>query len=825
MRIILHHQLCRQVRQSLTCMKIVFLISWLLSLNSLPLVDMSPLEGDLVSPASSSSGPRIYITPQKLNFLIDTSTPATKVLTCQTAGDKPGMFSQLRWAGPNRSDNWDELAKKHRITEDIKNSNIWDLEFANPTVDDSGIYYCLGTYQSSDRLNASIYVEVHNPIKLENCYETQFIKEGSSNAKISCRITADSPTVTILKDGTPINRLNNRYMWGNEDGLVINGIVDQSDAGKYLIKVKASNTGEKRQQSIDVEVHSEPEVVPYNGTLPGKEFYGIEGQPATLQCRAKGKPKPLVQWRDPKLRNLTSVGGYLVDQEKGTLTIARVNKVDDNGVFQCFAENTVGKADASMTMIVSVPPKIVMFDNKTVDEGSEVTFECRSSGDPEPRFSIRRQGQNATPFAVGDGYVRDISTLPEGPGSTVYIHRLTVVAERSLFGQYFCNSTNQAGTAESSAFLKVNHAPDLSATPPEQYIRQGKKFSVTCHIMAYPEPTVSWWVDNTQLIDAQVNLKSDGHTHIVTMTPPDSQQLAFNRFTCRATNKVKTSQQDIFLRYITRPGLVSYELRQRYPTAVKLLLSVTHDGGDKIRRFKYRAEGKSLDFNNPLYSYRTDVHNDTYLDASPKPSEYMIRNLLPNFSYNIRIKAINDVDEGDYTEISVETAKPERPSRPNIIRPGTALPLTHSSSGVISDYQDAYIVRWTPPDSDNGDPIYKYIISYSRADIKDGEYQPIEVDQLSDRPLSARLGPLEPNQRYKIKVRARNNYGDSDESEIEVYTSPDRPSIPEYSVPLLAAILVAAIAMTIFIDLIFCFCFQMGLCHVVHKKGVTTLLC
>lgn len=813
---------------------IIFLVAWLCLAARFapPLVDAASLDKSQVSTSSSpnNSGPRIYITPEKPSFLIDTPTPGTRVLSCKTSGDKPDMFSQLRWTGPNRLDNWDELSKRHSVSEDGKDSNVWDLEFINPTVDDSGIYYCLGTYQSSDSFNASIYVEVHNPIRLENCYEKQFVIEGSTNGRVSCRITADSSTVSILKDGLPISALANRYMWDNEDGLVINGAVNQSDAGRFTIKVKAPNIGLKRQQVIDLEVHSKPEVTPYNGSQPGNEFFGVEGQQAQLYCRAYGRPQPLIQWRDPRLRNLTSVGGYHVNQETGVLTITRVKKYDDHGTFQCIATNTVDQAVANVSLFVDVQPEIVMFDNKTVDEGSEVTFECRSSGDPEPKFSIRKYGFDQLPYNPGHRAFRDALTQPEGPGSNVYVHRVTILADRSLSGLHYCNATNRAGTAERVNQLRVNYLPDLSSTPPEQPVRFGKKFALTCHIRAYPEPSVTWWTDNTQIINPHVNIKTslDGQTHVVTMMPPDSEQITFNKYTCRASNKMGMAEQVITPRHITAPGVVTYEVKERLPTAVRLLLAVPQNGGDRIRGFKYRAEGRTLDFNHPVYSYRVDIHNETYIEASPKPAEYMIRNLLPYYRYKVTIRAQNEVGDGDPSELTVDTAKPKRPEPPVILEPASAL-ATHSISGILSDYQDGYLLRWSPPDSDNGDPVTKYIISYSQLGTgsctKQNDDQVQVVEQMNERPLHARLGPLEPNQKYLICLRARNDYGDSEASSLVILTSTDRPSMPEFSTSIITTVLIAAVLLTIVIDLVFCFCFQMGLCHVVHKKGVITLLC
>lgn len=620
--------------------------------------------------ALNENGPRIVIVPNEPIFYIDAQTPSNKALTCQTAGERPNLFSQLRWSGPNRTDNWDELSKRHSVTEEEPNSNQWLLEFKNPTVDDAGIYYCHGSFQGSDMFNSSVMVKVHSPIRLDNCPERQYLVEGLPSNKITCQITADSPKVTIYKDDIPITQLDNRYKWDN-DGIVINGDVNKSDAGRYLIRVKAQLTGEHKKQYISVDVQTKPEISPFNTLLNRTEFetdfIGIEGESAELECKASGKPQPVVNWFDPLLRNLSSIGGYSVNPERGTLVIHKVDRKFDNGTFKCTADNSVGPtAERNATMAVLVRPQIVKFENKTVDERSEVTFECRSNGYPVPDFSIRRQGLNSTPYKLGDGFVRDVSLKPEDGGSDVWVYQLKMLAQRANFGLHYCNATNRAGTAERFGSLAVNYAPDLSQTPPEQFVKVGKKMTVTCHIKAYPAPIVTWTVDYTQVINpdqSSIKTSPDGQTHIVTMMPP--QVLGSGKFVCKAKNLMGEAEQVITPRYTTIPGAVIANLVERTPTTVKLIISVPNDGGDRIKHFRYSARGTTLDMHNPYYSFREDRHNVSIIDASPDPTaKYTIKNLLPYYTYRISISAVNDVGEGDPTEINVETPKPTKPDPP-----------------------------------------------------------------------------------------------------------------------------------------------------------------
>lgn len=780
---------------------------------------------------SAQNGRRVEIRPSvSAVYLEAQSTQSNKVLTCKAVGDQPGLFSELRWTGPGRTDNWEELRKKHKIRE--RNGHV-ELEFIRPSPDDSGVYHCSGTFQSSDYYDASIQVKVYNPIKLENCREQQFIIEGEPNQKVSCRVTGDSPSLVVYKDDKQIESTNPRYKWdAKEDGIKILKPVDITDAGTYIVEVTTDLTGDRRVQEIRVEVHSKSSIVPYS-PVPGShaEYIGIEGQQAELKCHVKGNPKPLVYWFDPKKRNLTTVGGYFVNPEQGTLIISKVNRVDDNGNFICLAKNDVSEASRPVSMAVFVRPEIVKFENKTVEEGQEVTFECRATGYPRPTFSIRRQGLNQLPYSLGDEYVTAVSETEEGGGAQVYVYRVRINANRTNYGIHYCNATNLAGNGpESINQLFVKYKPDLSLTPAVQYAKLGKNVTVLCHIRAYPAPTVNWFNDlGQQILNAQTSFLTspDGQTHFGTIMPPSSTE---GRYRCSARNDLGHKEQIIEMRFKQKPGAVNAVVHNSTPTTVELILTVSNDGGDGVKSFLYKVEGTTNDPYNPTFSYRRDIQNETYIDAVSQSSIYTIRNLLPNYKYTLTIRAVNELGPGDVTELQIETRKPTRPEAPVIIKPNV---VSSAQFGFTSDYQNGYVLHWRPPDLDNGDLVTLYLIKIDRVnpelpDIVLDEGEARLIEQSNERPLHARLGPLESNRYYRIQVQARNKYGESEPAKIIIYTSPDRPAMPDFgpealtwltepSTPILIGLLILAIICLIIIDVTFCFCYQIGVSYSVKS--------
>ncbi|KAK5615619.1 Leucine-rich repeat and fibronectin type III domain-containing protein 1-like protein [Crenichthys baileyi] len=121
----------------------------------------------------------------------------------------------------------------------------------------------------------------------------------------------------------------------------------------------------------------------YFWTIPEEEFIcdppvltrksphtvAMEGQPASLKCKANGDPEPEVHWISPEGR-LISNGSRTVVFPNGSLEI-NVTSLKDSGNFTCIASNAAGESTGRVELIVTVVPHLANSTSRSRDPSSE----------------------------------------------------------------------------------------------------------------------------------------------------------------------------------------------------------------------------------------------------------------------------------------------------------------------------------------------------------------------------------------------------------------------------------------------------------------------
>ncbi|KAM6913134.1 leucine-rich repeat and fibronectin type-III domain-containing protein 2 [Xenentodon cancila] len=110
----------------------------------------------------------------------------------------------------------------------------------------------------------------------------------------------------------------------------------------------------------------------------------LEGQTASLRCKAIGDPMPTVHWVAPDDRLISNSSRATV-YENGTLDIG-ITTSNDYGTFTCIAANAAGESTASIELSIIQLPHMTNSTNRTTQTKSglsDITSSTKSRGEPK----------------------------------------------------------------------------------------------------------------------------------------------------------------------------------------------------------------------------------------------------------------------------------------------------------------------------------------------------------------------------------------------------------------------------------------------------------
>ncbi|XP_014857196.1 PREDICTED: roundabout homolog 1 isoform X4 [Poecilia mexicana] len=351
---------------------------------------------------------------------------------------------------------------------------------------DEGSYVCVARNYLGEAVshNASLEVAILRDDFRQN--PADVIVAAGEPAVLECQPPRGhpEPTISWKKDGVNIDDRDERITIRGGKLMITNA--RKSDAGKYVC-VGTNMVGERESEIAELTVLERPSFV----RRPSSMVVLVD-QSVEFKCEARGDPVPTVRWR--KDDGDLPKGRYEI-REDHTLKIRRVISADV-GSYTCVAENMVGKAEASATLTVHVPPAFVVRPrNQVVGVGRTVTFQCEATGNPQPAIFWQREGSQNLLF----------SYQPPQPSSRFSVSQtgdLTITdAERSDMGYYSCQALNIAGSVITKALLEVT---DVVSDRPPPVIRQGPTNQtvavdgtvvLSCVTSGNPIPTILWRKD------------------------------------------------------------------------------------------------------------------------------------------------------------------------------------------------------------------------------------------------------------------------------------------------------------------------------------------
>ncbi|XP_036931106.1 roundabout homolog 1 isoform X6 [Acanthopagrus latus] len=256
-----------------------------------------------------------------------------------------------------------------------------------------------------------------------------------------------------------------------------------------------------------------------------------KGEPATLNCKAEGRPTPTVEWYKDGERVETDRDNPRSQRmllPSGSLFFLRIvhgrRSKPDEGSYVCVARNYLGEAvshNASLEVAILRDDFRQNPADVIVAAGEPAVLECQPPrGHPEPTISWKKDGVN-----IDD---RDERITIRG-GKLMITN-----ARKTDAGKYVCVGTNMVGERESEiAELTVLERPSFVRRPGSQVVLVDQAVEFRCEARGDPVPTVRWRKDDGDLPKGRYEIREDHTLKIRRLTSAD-----VGSYTCVAENMV-----------------------------------------------------------------------------------------------------------------------------------------------------------------------------------------------------------------------------------------------------------------------------------------------
>ncbi|KAM4035166.1 protogenin [Anomaloglossus baeobatrachus] len=366
------------------------------------------------------------------------------VLDCVAQGEPPITITWLK--------NGAKISETERIST-LHNGSLYiqEVEGRKGEQSDEGFYQCLAL----NRYGAILSQKAHLSLATMSAFEEQpvsiKVQEGGM-ARFSCRITANPPAVITWEvNRTALPLAIDRITLLPKGVLHIYGIT-KKDAGNY--RCIATNSLNKRKSAeatltVSSATPEEPFQKPVIIAPPQNTTTSVH-QTVTLECMAKGNPKPIVSWSRLDQKPIDVFNTRVVGN--GNLVISDV-KVQHAGVYICRATipGTRNFTVAIANVIVLAPPSFTeRLESLTRPRAGTGRFVCQAEGIPTPKITWLRNGRKIH----SNGRIKMYS-------SKLVINQ--IIPEDDAV--YQCMAENSQGSAMSRARLTVVMSEDRPSAP------------------------------------------------------------------------------------------------------------------------------------------------------------------------------------------------------------------------------------------------------------------------------------------------------------------------------------------------------------------------
>uniref|UniRef100_A0A8C9QY43 Roundabout, axon guidance receptor, homolog 2 (Drosophila) n=1 Tax=Scleropages formosus TaxID=113540 RepID=A0A8C9QY43_SCLFO len=274
-----------------------------------------------------------------------------------------------------------------------------------------------------------------------------------------------------------------------------------------------------------------------------------KGEPATLNCKAEGRPMPTVEWYKDGERVETDKDdprSHRMLLPSGSLFFLRIvhgrRSKPDEGSYVCVARNYLGEAVSRNASLEVALLRDDFRQNPTdvvVGAGEPAILECQPPrGHPEPTIYWKKDK-----VRIDD---RDERITIRGGKLMISNTR------KSDAGMYVCVGTNMVGERDSeTAQLTVFERPTFLRRPINQVVLEEELVEFRCQVQGDPQPSVRWRKDDVDVPRGRYEIKYDKDDYVLRIKKASAGDEG--SFTCVAENRVGKVEATATLTVRARP--------------------------------------------------------------------------------------------------------------------------------------------------------------------------------------------------------------------------------------------------------------------------------